>query len=130
MVDLMALASTAVGLLGDSLLDAGKNVVSDAAKAAGGKVSEWLKGKLAGNPDAGALAKFEENPQSQGAKRRLEGALLERLEQDETLVQELGKLLAEAGDHSVNQTLEQIGIGNVGVQISGSSNEVKLGKKD
>ena len=126
MVDLIELASQAVGLFGDSLVDAGKSAVNDAAKAAGGKISDWLKAKLANTPDAGALAKFEANPRSAGAQRRLEGALLERLEQDASLVQELATLLAEAGD----QTITQIGSGHVAVQVSGSGNEVTVGKKD
>ena len=97
-------------------------------KGSGGKLADWLKAKLTDPAAAGALAKFEANPDSQGAKRMLEGAIRERLEQDESLVRKLTDLLKEAGDNSVTQT--QTGDDNIGVQISGDRNQVNLGKRE
>jgi len=130
MIDLAALASSATGVVGACLLDAGKGALADAMKSAGSKLTEWFKAKLTDPADAGALAKFQANPESQGAKQMLQGAILGRLEQDAGLVQELADLLKQAGDHSVDQTMTQTGDKNVAVQISGAGNQVNLGKRD
>ena len=126
------MAATAVGSLVEQFGGAGEKLAENAAKAAGGRLLDWFKGKLTDPADSGVLEKLEADPQSEGAQRMLEGALLARLEKDESLASEVTALLRElgAGDHSVNQTMSQKGDGNVGTQISGSGNQVNVTRRD
>ena len=126
------LAAAAVSALSGRLAEAGKSVANEAAKAAGNRLLTWFKGKLTDDADRGALERLQANPQSQGAQKMLEGALLDRLENDKPMAEELTALLRElgAGDHSVSMKLTQKGDGNVGAQVHGDSNQINIGRRD
>ena len=102
------------------------SIAGSAASAVAGKVSAWIKAKL--SPAAGRAADaLAEKPESKGAQRSLEGALLTELENNPTLAEELRALLAESGVSFGDQTATASG-GSTVVQIQGQSNSVTTGR--
>ena len=129
MVDVAALASTALGTVLGYLGSKAVEVADEATKAAGAKVMEWLSSKLTGTGAQEALAKLTANPDSRGAQKMVEGALETHLEDEPSLVGELHELLEAAGvQTTVTQTMDINGDNNKGAQVAGSGNTVNIGR--
>jgi len=94
--------------------------------AAGKRLLGWLKTKLGDAEGKGDVDAVMENPESKGTQRRLEGAVLTKLEKAPALARELEALLAELSSSlgSVHQTQTVTGDNNSVIQISGSGNKV------
>lgn len=129
MVDIGVLASTALASVQGYLGSKATAFADEAAKAVGGKVLSWLRTKLSDPAERGALDSLVANPQSAGAQKMVEGALLSRLEADKSLAEDLTRLLEAAG-HKIeaNQTITQSGDGNQAAQVAGADNVVKINR--
>lgn len=119
-----------LGLLSEDAVAAAAKYLGE--KAVGGALSvgaqtlAWIKGKLTNPVERIAIEKLQENPDSKGIVRTLEGFLLTRLEQDGALVQSLTEILKERPT-ALNQTT--VGDENDVVQIAGNSNSVSIGSR-
>ena len=103
------LASSVVDSVSSHLVDAGEKAAKGAASALGNRLLEWVKAKLDDPVESGALEKLEAEPQSEGARQMFKGALLGRLEKDQTLAAELTALLKELGASGVPKSVLQTG---------------------
>jgi hypothetical protein len=118
------------GMSSDACMQAaeylGRKAAGGAAASAGAGIFNWLKEKLTGPVDKAALEKLEDNPQSEAARKMLEGAIQARLEAERSLVEDLSKLLKEGG-----KTLTQkiVGDNNTGIQVKGHGNTVSVDRK-
>jgi hypothetical protein len=119
-MDLGTLTTSAVAAAAAHL---GEKAADGAATSIGGKVVDWLKEKFAGTTDAVALEKLAENPESVGAWRMMEGAILYQLERDGVLAQSLASLLDKSLDTpTFSQTV--IGRDNSTTLIYGNYNRI------
>jgi hypothetical protein len=119
-MDLVALTTSAVAAAAAHF---GEKAADGAATNVGAKVVDWLKKRFAGTSDMAALEKLAESPESVGARRMMEGAILYRLEQDGVLVQSLASLLHKTLETpTLRQTV--VGDGNSPTMIYGNHNKV------
>ena len=132
MIDPASLAASAVGVLVTYLGKAAKAAAEDVSTAIGNKITSWLKAKLEGSAAQEALAEVEANPEDEDSQTMLRGALAKRLRGDHSLAGELAELLKEAekAGYSVKQEMHISGQGNVGAQVAGAKNVVKVGRTD
>lgn len=127
--DIETLAGRAITIVLSYLGGKAKGVADKAIDAAGTKVLDWMTTKFDKTPDQGVVDPLLRNPESKGAQKKLEGALLSRLEEDRTFAEELATLLAEVGAETMitNQTQKISGTRNIGVQTAGRNNTTKIG---
>jgi hypothetical protein len=113
------------GLSTDAIMAAaqylGEKAAGGAATAAGSKLFDWLKSKLAAPSERELLAKLSTNPESQGTIRSLDGALLSHLETHPNEVHEIRKLLADV--MAVRSVQTVIGSKNTAIQ-AGDNNTI------
>ncbi len=129
MIDVAALASTALSSALAYLGSKAVEVADEATKAAGAKVVDWLKSKLTAAADQEALEKLEASPDSAGAQMKVQGAILSRLEEEPSLAEQLKGLLDAAGvKTTTTQTMKVKGDKSISAQVAGSGNITKLGR--
>ena len=123
MIDPASLAAGAVGFAAAYLGKIAKRVADDSADLAAKKIAAWIKGKLG---EEEAVAKLEAAPESEGARLMVQGALMARLEAEPALAEELADLLEQAERAGTAQKMAQSGDRNLGVQITGDRNQIKI----
>ena len=129
MIEIGALAASAVAALAPYLVEGGKEFAKTVGKeAAGGglRLLGWLRERLAG---AGreALEDVEKAPGDEDTRGALRVQVRKLLEREPGLAGELEALVAAAREGApagVAQSVSQVGDGNVGANISGSGNSV------
>lgn len=129
MFDPATLAASAIGILVSSLGKAAKAAAEDLSAAIGEKIATWIKTKIGSVATEEAISDIKANPQDEAAQLTLRGQLLKRLREDESLCEELAKLIGEAeqAGYSVKQEHTVSGDKNIVVEIAGEQNVVKIG---
>lgn len=122
-MDLCGLSTEAITAAAQYL---GEKAAGGAATAAGAKLIEWLKTKLAGPSEQELLDKLNANPSSQGTIRALDGALLSHLEIHPNDVTDIRELVTAAVGAQSTQTI--VGSKNTAVQ-AGHGNTINIYRK-
>jgi hypothetical protein len=123
MIDAIAAATGAVGLVTPALIEIGKGAAAKVGETAAGKVLAWLRAKATGSAHA-ALNDLERDPASADNQAGLRKQLSKLLEQEPSLLDELRTLLPArpAGD-AFAQRLEA---GAKGAQVKGDGNTITI----
>jgi tetratricopeptide (TPR) repeat protein len=122
------MAATAVAAVVPYLVEAGKEGAKTLGKeaAAGAvRVLAWLRGKLTPGGQA-ALARLEQTPDDADRQAALRVALKDLLADEQTLKDNLAKLLDTIPKAAIDQNLVQQGDHNRAAQIAGDSNKVDI----
>jgi hypothetical protein len=126
-MDYTELARATVEFVKPYLAAAGTGLVQDGLGEARRRIIGWLKSKFTKPAQTGALAEAEASPEDAGAIEALQLQLRRLLEQQEALRQELLELLPkELHPPGTTQTSNQSGDHNVGVQNTGSGNNIHI----
>ncbi len=126
MIDVLALAASAVTIVKPLLGEAAKAGAGQLGKDMAGKagaVLGWVREKLAGKE---ALADAEAKPDDPLNRQALETALAKLLRDQPALADELAALVKEAGGTVIEARLEQKGDHNMAAQAAGTGNTVTI----
>ncbi len=118
----------------DSLVETATNAAVGAltkaavepALAAGRKVWDWLRGRVAGD-DARTVAAIEADPAKPSAPTKITALLQDLLHDNPDAIAQLRALLEGAGGlQAINQTANITGDNNKVAQVAGTGNKVRI----
>jgi hypothetical protein len=96
----------------------------------GKTVWDWVKGKLTSPGGQEVIADLERNPKDDDNRKAAEAALSKFLKSDTSAMNDLARLLKEAGVTAVTQSATTIGNDNLTAQAAGTDITFTIGKHD
>ena len=124
MLELTALAASAVTMLAPFFLKAGEKAVEKLGESAAGTLYDALKTRLRTPSAREALEDLAQTPDDADTQAALRIALRKALEQDPALARQLQELIGDGA--AGRQTVNISGDGNKTAQVSGSGNKVRI----
>lgn len=126
MLDLAALAASAVALITPLLAKAVEKGVEEVGKTTAGSLLGALKARLTHSGAKAALADLSQTPTDTDAQGQLRMQLRKALTEDATLADFLKEWLAEGEKlaPAVSQNAHTVGDQNTTIQVAGSGNQI------
>jgi hypothetical protein len=126
-MDPVTLATAASGLVAAFFSETIKGAVVETAKTAGEKLVGWIESKLKKPEERAAIDQLRQSPEDAELREMLGLHLRRRLKEEPRLQSELEALIGESERAGiVTQTLNIVGEKNIGIETTGSKNEIKI----